>query len=260
MKVSSCLLIVFFSLNIYSQNKTIVPKKGTIVFNCNEIITDKKLYEVSKKEFKTNFSLFLKNKIITEREQLDEKIDSLQLKNILEQFENGFELIFNNLFINLNGGYQYHHTFDNSKITYQVTKNGELIGKNQTIDVNDNIRTEATEVSNNSEMPFINVFAHFDDNDIIEIKEFRNEKRKIKNFDCFKVLISYKETLDDLDFFNSYIFYRELWVSEKIKCLHHPIIKYPIILEKYYPLEIMEYSDMQKGIIKEYKVEEISLK
>lgn len=259
MKIINYLFLIFLSLNSYAQKKTIVPKNGTIVFNCKEVITNEKLYEVSKKELKANLSSFLKNKIITEKEQIKEQIDSLQLKNLLKQFENVFENIFNNLSTNINEGYHYHHTFDNNKITYHVTKNGELMGKNQTIDVNDKIRTEATEVYNN-EMPFINEFAYFDDNDIIEIKEYRNEKRKIKNFDCFKVLISYKETLNDLDFFNNYIFYRELWVTKKIKCLHHPIIKYPMILEKYYPLEIMEYSDMQKGIIKEYKIEKISLK
>ncbi|WP_310557351.1 hypothetical protein [Flavobacterium sp.] len=254
-----CILAFLFSLSIHSQSKTIVPKKGTVVFNCKEIITDEKLYEISKKELKTNLSSFLKNEIITESGQHNQEIDSLKLKNVLENSEDGYDLIFNNLFTNLNEDYHYHHTFDNNKITYYVTKNDELIGENQTIDLNDKINTRAIEGKNN-EMSFINEFAYFDDNDIIEIKEYRNEKRKIKKFNCFKVLISYKETLDDLDFFNSYIFYKELWVSDKIKCLHHPIIKYPMILEKYYPLEITEYSDMQKGIIKEYKIEEISLK
>ncbi len=58
MKAISYLIILFFSINLYSQNKTIVPKKGTVVFNCKEIITYEKLYEVSEKEFKTNLSLF----------------------------------------------------------------------------------------------------------------------------------------------------------------------------------------------------------
>ena len=53
---------------------------------------------------------------------------------------------------------------------------------------------------------------------------------------------------------------RELWVTEEIKCNYHPVINDIEILEKYYPLEIIEYSNDIKGVLTSYKIETLELK
>ena len=53
---------------------------------------------------------------------------------------------------------------------------------------------------------------------------------------------------------------RELWVTESIKSLYHPVINDFQILEKYYPLLIIQYSDEIKGFQTEYKLEKLTFK
>jgi hypothetical protein len=52
---------------------------------------------------------------------------------------------------------------------------------------------------------------------------------------------------------------RELWVTQEIKCNYHPVINEEEILNKYYPLEIIEYSDEIKGQKTTYKIESLDI-
>ncbi|WP_310556024.1 hypothetical protein [Flavobacterium sp.] len=252
-------LLLFFSLTSYCQYKTIVPKSGTIVFTSKSIIINQELYDKSLVALKENMMVELRKfNIATENIKIT---DTIQHNRVVKSIDESFDQNFNFLINYADKNYNYHHTFDNNKITYHKTIDGILVGNYKTININEIISTLATEVSDNYQEFEVNAFAYFDDNDIIEIKEYRNEKRKIKNFDCFKVVMSYKETSDGIDFENfsdNYVSYKELWVTEKIKCLYHPIIKYQEVLQRYYPLDIIEYSDILKGYINKYEL--VSLK
>lgn len=60
-KNSKLLILIFISNNLlYSQNETIVPKNGTIVFIKKEIITDTLLYKKSFEKVLDKVSLEIK--------------------------------------------------------------------------------------------------------------------------------------------------------------------------------------------------------
>ena len=105
-----------------------------------------------------------------------------------------------------------------------------------------------------------NQYVEIEENEIIKLIEHKNETKLINGYACFKVVYSYKEPASEFDFFENVITNtRELWVTEGIKCNYHPLINESEILEKYYPLEIIEYSDDLKGFRTTYKVATIKI-
>jgi hypothetical protein len=59
---------------------------------------------------------------------------------------------------------------------------------------------------------------------------------------------------------NQYKQIRELWVTTQINCKYHPIINEKEVLLKYYPLEIIESSEMMEGYITSYTLESLTVK
>lgn len=51
-----------------------------------------------------------------------------------------------------------------------------------------------------------------------------------------------------------------MWVTDKIKSLYHPIVFDKAILEKYYPLEILETQNDIRGFERRFRLEKIELK
>ncbi len=84
----------------------------------------------------------------------------------------------------------------------------------------------------------------------IVIKEYRNIKKEIHGFSCFKVVV---KVLENTSKVKEYIIYN-LFVTEKLSSLYHPVFKVKSVLEKYYPLEIRETESEIKGIETKYKV------
>jgi hypothetical protein len=244
------ILLFLFSLIVYSQNKTIVPTKGAIVFVCKTTITDQVLFDQSKKEFKKKFFESFKSELVFE--QLSngvKKVDTAKVSEAVKVMEmtlgGNFE---QDVFKDYNG-YQYHHEFQDSlikeyKINHDVKEDFFTI----------NSKTKAF-VNNTGNGNY-----EYSSNRLIEMKEFKNETKIINGYKCFKVIYNYSEP--DLGEFSTlmsqYIHKRELWVTDKINVCIHPIINDAEILEKYYPLEITEYSDRLKGSVKEYRL--VSLK
>ncbi len=77
-----------------------------------------------------------------------------------------------------------------------------------------------------------------------EIIEYRNIKKEIAGFECFKVVVRVLENTPNT---KEYITYN-LFVTEKISSLYHPTFNIKSVLEKYYPLEINESNSSIKGI------------
>jgi hypothetical protein len=260
------ILIFLFTLSLHSQKKTIIPRKGTIVFNAKDVITDQKLYDQSLNELKKGLMPILRSSVELERKNNNKSTDTVQLNVMLKMLDENFNQNFRYLLNLASKNYVYYHTFDNDEITYHIEEDSIIIGDFETINIK-KIQPQkegvpATEVTDMTSSDYFKEQGPFiySDIDIIEIKEFRKEKRRINNFDCFKVVMSYREESQNFDqgFLGSQIEYKELWVTEKIKCPFHPVIRDQEILEKFYPLEITEYSDMIKGSTKQYKL--VSLK
>jgi hypothetical protein len=121
------------------------------------------------------------------------------------------------------------------------------------------INTETNVVKNEYD-EYIEIF----ENEIIEIKEIRDQRKIINDYECFKVIYSFRvgDKNKDNYFINNILMptSREMWVTERIKYNYHPIISESQILEKYYPLEIIEKNDRIKGLLTTYKLITLNLK
>ncbi len=241
MKLFHIITAIIIPTILFSQNKTIVPKIGTIVFNSREIIIDEVLYQNSMKEFKKKMLAEIKEVAELESSSTDMKTDSIQIKEALQMIDENLSIIFE-----MKNNLQYRHEFQGNIINSIQNFNGEILEEN-TIDTK-------TAMKDNIE--------YYSLNKVIDLREFKNERKKINGYDCFKITYSYKEESSSglNDFLSGYINHRELWVTEKIKCAFHPVINDRLILEKYYPLEITEHSDAIKGCETKYSLVNIIIK
>ena len=238
MKLVHGILTLVFPVLLFSQNKIIIPKGGMIVFQSKEIITDKGLYVNSMKEFKKEMLSGIEEEVVLERLTSGIKTDSVQLKEIVGLMEENLSSFFE-----IKNNVQYRHEFKGNIINNSHSFEGEVYEEN-TIDIRAGMNME-----------------YYSYNEIFDLREFKNETKKINGYDCFKVTYSYKEEsgLDFNDFLSGYINHRELWVTEKIKCVYHPVINDRQILEKYYPLDISERSDAIKGCEIKYSLVSIEI-
>lgn len=242
-------IIILFSATLFPQDKVIVPKSGTIVFESKSVITDEKLYQESLKSYKSQMLLALKEEATLERLTDGIKTDSTQLEMIEEMLDETFDVYYNPH--NDESNFQYHHEFKDSIIYNYASLDNEILGSGIKI----NTRTGVTDNSHEN-------YEFYSGNEIVSVKEFPKETKTIHGFVCFKVVYAFKEEDDSAfsNFSNSYINYRELWVTDKIKCPFHPVIRDRAILEKYYPLEINEYSDILKGFVRKYELIKLEIK
>ncbi len=226
-----------------------IPTSGAIVFIKEEKIYDKDLYLKSFKELKPKMKKAMMDEIYIERLTDGKKTDTILLKSEVEKRIEAFEMM---LPLIINGSKEeikFYNEFNKDIITKYYTIDGELI-KSKII-----INKTRSEIKDEYDE-----YVEIEENDIIKLTEFRNETRVINGFNCFKVVYSYKASNKEFDFFTNAISnIREIWVTQDIKCNYHPVINEIEILKKYYPLEIVEYSEELKGQKTTYKLESYSL-
>ncbi|WP_336718946.1 hypothetical protein [Chryseobacterium mucoviscidosis] len=152
-----------------------------------------------------------------------------------------------------------------------LLKEEENTGKEKEIEEMCNISADALKMIYTEDSTEIYVYKFednlqdFSKNFILKVSEDKKNKKIIKGYDCYKVKYEYKENNEHADeeykiYSKNTIYQREMWVTEKIKSLYHPIVFDKIILEKYYPLEILETQSDIKGFERRFKLEKIELK
>ena len=263
------IVLLFLNTMVSAQNKTITPKNGTISFKVQEIITDSLAYRASNKKM-------LKDMFLVHGKSLKEEMetkDTLQLNQMIEEFSKSADFFFEELTFNepkenksvvmiyYKDSINYHWTNDYGVIGSENIINIKAFPEPQTkfraaiqklIENNDDVYSERKE------------YDYYYSNNIIEIKENKKETKKVNGFDCFKVIYTFIEDgLDETDefatFMKKYPQTREIWVTNKIKSPFHPIVREKEIIEKYYPLEIKQYSKEFKGIEENYTITTFSL-
>jgi hypothetical protein len=272
MKKNIILLLCFFIASIaYSQSKIIYPKTGKITFLKKEVITDKLKYKESLKTFFPELIQQSIKSVVKERELNGEMVDSTNLNALsgMLKDESVTELFMNEL-LNEDDDRQvkYHHIYKNETIYEYITSfDYPIKDYYKFIDTKKVLEKNVSHDSITVVKPEEPYSYSYDE--IVKLEEFKNEIRQINGFKCFKVLLEYKsgqnadEGLDDQDyisFVNSKKQTKELWVTENIKSLYHPVLKYKTILEKYYPMEISEFSEAMIGFKTMYVIDEFDLK
>lgn len=95
----------------------------------------------------------------------------------------------------------------------------------------------------------------------ISTVEYRDSVKKIKGYNCYKVIFSIGSSKElksiNREFYelSNHIKEKyELYVTDKIKLKYHPTFKYKSILDKYFPLEIKKSSNLFEGVYTQYKL------
>lgn len=208
------IVLLLFCNAMFSQNKTIVPTFGAIVFVKEENIYDKDLYIKSFKELKPKMKKAMMDEIYIERLTDGKKTDTILLKSEVEKRLEAFEMM---LPLIINGSKEeikFYNEFNKNIITKYQTIDGELI--NNKIIINKTTSEMKDEYDE---------YAEIEENEIIKLTEFKNQTKVINGFNCFKVVYSYKASNKEFDFFSNAISnIREIWVTQDIKCNYHPVI------------------------------------
>jgi hypothetical protein len=152
-----------------------------------------------------------------------------------------------------------HFDFKEGIIVSYQTFNGEIRGDYTLIDMKEGTTSMLAKKDSTTiylkDRPY-----QYSQNEVVSLKEFKNETRTIKGYKCYKVVATIKEKATNSELLNNSLIYKELWVIDDIKCLYHPVIYEKAILQKYYPLEIKEYSDLLKGVVTLYVLDTITLR
>ncbi|TCC94281.1 hypothetical protein EZ428_05760 [Pedobacter frigiditerrae] len=240
-----------------AQKLVIHPKKGEIHFTSKTIIKDQQAFD---------------NAINQKREKLVEAllstfngvydsaiVDSNFLKRVKSEMKDQpFKV----------EDFDYHQVYLDTIIKSYITNADTLVGDYTVISIKKSTFVIHAEKDVLKTVTSSEDFA-FSKNNEVMIQEFRKERKVINGYNCFKVIYKYKidfsdvEEVDGVDILGilgvDQINTTEFWVTEKIQSLFHPICKEKEILEKYYPLEILQETSFFKGMKMFYTLKSISL-
>jgi len=222
---------------VLSQEKKTSNFVGEIIFNIKTEITDESVFNMSKNELFTKV-----DSIINKRDGVSSwtgsNIPNLQLL---------FDPRASNNLVPVKLKYHFYDTI----IKIQAFKFNEITKTTKVI--NTAIETYDLISSKNHTILRENLKYNFNSNKDAKIQVFRDSIKRIQSIDCFKVLVIEKESrsFDNINFqdlnHNNYI-YTEMYVTESIQSIYHPLIVDKEILNKFYPLELKKYSDLLKGV------------
>ncbi len=240
------------------NNKAIEIKE--IVFNKSTTINDKTLLNQTIKDFNEKIIVELKKSVKEEIKEQNQDIEVEKMNQKIDSLKPFFEMMSNNLFISENE--LLHYKFQDSLIVSYLTVNNEIRGDYRIINKNKNTfhylaKIDSTTTYNN------NIPYKYRNEKGLTINEFKNEKKIIHGIECFKIVIVAKDDLDEEekpDFLRNLTTEYTMFVTDKIKCSYHPVVWYKVVLDRYYPLELIESSEFSKGTTTKYELEKIVLK
>lgn len=229
-------LILFLGLSIHAQSKkSFVPTKGEIVFKEISKITDRKAFDETIKISKQKFKESLITSLFKEPENKGREKE-------IEQLVTSSSEMLGTIGFSEDSLQTYHHEYNNSQIRNFAMEGQEILRDD--------------EISENN-YPYSSKI-------ILKTTVDKHSKKNINGYDCYRVTYEYKENekTEDEDFMKyagNMIYKREMWVTDKIKSLYHPVIYEKEILEKYYPLDILETQSDVKGFETRFVLQKITL-
>ncbi len=104
----------------------------------------------------------------------------------------------------------------------------------------------------------LNGYRYYEDEaNIVQVEEDTSDVKYIKGIKCYKVsVVFYEEKSEDIMSFMSLIKY-DMYVSDQVKCLYNPILKFKSLLERFYPLELKSQLIAFKGLEITYTLDQI---
>lgn len=232
--------------------KEIVFKKSTI--------SDKDLLNHSRKNFNENLTVALKNSTTQEIKEQNQDIDEQKINQKIDSLKPFFEMMSTELF---NAEDELlHYKFQDSLIISYVTVNNEIRGDYRIINTNKNTFQYLAKIDSTTTY-YNNTPYKYRSEKGLTINEFTNEKKIIHGIECFKIVVIAQDDLDDdemPDFLRNLTTEYTMYVTDRIKYSFHPVVWYKMVLDKYYPLELIEYNEFLKGSVTKYEIEKLFLK
>jgi hypothetical protein len=153
----------------------------------------------------------------------------------------------------------YHHVFKSDLIVSYKSFKNIIYGNYNIIDTKTGLTNILSKKDSSTiflkNQPFYDKYSK---GIIINISEDHNDTKNIKGYDCFKVNVTITKNVYENDFLSPTMSKKyHLYVTDKIKCIYHPVPLPKEVLMKYYPLEIIELMDPMRA---EYTVSSFTLK
>lgn len=153
----------------------------------------------------------------------------------------------------------YHHIFKSDVIVSYKTFENKVYGNYNFIDTKTGLMKMVSKKDSSTvflkNQPFYDKYSK---GIIIDISEDHNDTKNIKGYNCFKVNVTITIKIYENDSSSPTISKKyQLYVTDKIKCIYHPVPLPKEILMKYYPLEIIEIMDPMRT---EYTISSFTLK
>lgn len=249
------------SVNAEGQN-AFVPKKGIISFITQTNIYNQEEYETSIAKFRDSFTQNLKENIKREYQEKGLAVNEESLNSLIEMQNQLFEPLFIEQVYNNNKSYKYKFQ-DSLIISYEEIDN-KIRGDYTIIYRESSQYNKLSKIDSTTFYLEKQPYPYRSENKIVDFIEEKTNRKTIRGYDCFKVILKVKEDMTEMDIEFQQIFkgsfkILEMYVTEDIKCSYHPIIKFSNVLEKYYPLEIIETDNLVEGINLNYQLIEMKL-
>ncbi|MFC4636597.1 hypothetical protein ACFO3O_22020 [Dokdonia ponticola] len=256
-------VVIFFTLTFFAQataQKIIIPKTGIIVFEKLGKVTNQKLYD-------STLSILNSKMKIMFRKEITDGFTNQEIDYNSNYVEDIIDMSMQTLDFGISGdNLKKYHVFNDSTITSYRKLNDKIQGDYQLINRNTQTYSMRSKIDSTI-IPIMDNSYEYLDEDRIIISEYKDQNKIINGLDCFKVVLTKIDKISSDEGIS--LLYDELenpqttyvlYVTESLKCKYHPVINYKSILEKYYPLEIVEYSNLIQGIESIYSLKEFSLK
>lgn len=235
----------------FSQKK-VIPQKGVVIFKQRNIINNEAEYNKSFEEIVDNLLDGFSKILDIPKDSISKKENN---EKILKESANVSDTISSIKYLSINNNVIKIYT----KLSKEKEPNATKV-----FNLNTGIFHYDYSLMKSNEEYAISDNIKFEKIDIISYEEFPDDRKIISGYNCFKVKMSYKDKVDEdekeiADLFGEIIKYREMYVTDEIKFMFHPVVNHKEVLEKYYPLYINEIVSIMKGQNIEYTIKEISL-
>lgn len=235
-----------------------IPKQGEIAFVKEISIYDKIAFETSINVLVDDFAILLKKQVIKEKEMNFEEVDENEIDMLIGLSKSSMRGFFKKMYTN-EKVYNYHKYQDSLIISYRKVDN-HIVGNYRAINKNTGEFYTLSKLDSTS-LNSPKAVAEYREELNPRIEEYKDVTKTINGFNCFKVVFTVSEKIDDIfeeeeyDVYTTYV----LYVTDEIRAKFHPVFDYETVLEKYYPLEISETLGGIEGVETTYTLDEFTL-
>ncbi|GAB1858738.1 hypothetical protein MHTCC0001_35780 [Flavobacteriaceae bacterium MHTCC 0001] len=274
------IILAIFGLSFYNaggQQKSFVPKTGELFFKQEQVIVNNQKLDSTLKYKKPMLFSMLKDFAVLQYRESKLPIDTTA---IYKNFETNMQPVLDSILDPRNSSltptkhiYEFQDTIIKTQyIKFPKDKNEVTVIDRKTGDISFFVIKDSIL---EPDLVRLGIRTKESNKNII-IKEYKHIRKTIGGYDCFKIVVTKTENL--LKAYNFYnikvpeefkdkyqkllesIVEKTFYVTRQIECKYHPATSLSEVLDKYYPLEVIEKDSFLDGVEKRYTLEKITVK